>query len=120
MSRFNIIAYIDEIQLTSRLIKICQQHDYQLLLPERTEIIADSLTSSSGLILADLDEAYYSTDDFVKPIRSGSAFPLVGIIERIQAEKARGNARGLYDLIIPKSLLEQNLSVIINQVQNGS
>ncbi len=119
MNPFIIIAYLEDLTITSRLIKVCQQNNFELLLPDSGQK-PDTDPERIGMILIDLDEPSFHTRESLDALRSNKQFPVVGMIEKIPLRSSHVSARIICDLIIPKSLLEQNLSVIIQQLKNGS
>jgi len=114
-----IIAYLNDLKLSTRLVKICQQNHYDIVMPTETEPLKTYSPESQGLAVIDIDDNSFHSPEIQWEIRDKTPFPIIGIIDKVRRNWQNEAAKGEYDLIIPKSLLEQNLNVIISQIQNA-
>ncbi|NOZ09081.1 MAG: response regulator transcription factor [FCB group bacterium] len=119
-SDFTLISYLNDLNLSTRLVKISQQNDYHLHFPARDEILEKIPSDDRGLVIIDVDDPDFYAPSVLREIRLKTPFPIIGVIDQIQGSWRRQAARSELDLIIPKSLLEQNLAVVIRQICNGT
>lgn len=117
---FTLISYLNDLNLSTRLVKISQQNDYHLSFPNRDEVPEKIHPEALGLVVIDLDDPGFYVQSLLREIHRKTPFPIIGIIDQILGSWRKQAARSELDLIIPKSLLEQNLVVVIRQICNGS
>jgi len=119
-NEFALISYLKDLNLSTRLVKISQQNDYHLYFPDRDEVLDKVNSDGRGLVIIDIDDPEFYVSSVLREIRRKTPYPVIGIIDQIQGSWRKNAARSELDLIIPKSLLEPNLAVVIRQIRNGA
>ncbi len=116
---FTLISYLNDLKLSTRLVKISQQNGYQLVFPTADEPLKQADSEKKGLVIIDVDDPEFTVDGVIREVRRSTTFPIIGVVDHIRRSWRDKAAKNYFDLIIPKSLLEQNLAVVIRQLQYG-
>ncbi|MBC8214606.1 MAG: hypothetical protein ISR90_06970 [Candidatus Marinimicrobia bacterium] len=115
MDDFTLIALTDDFDMSTRLARISNSINCELVFAENNDIVEICEKTSGGVVIIDLNTKSYNSFDIAKNIRDYSTLIICGFVEKINKDVRRKAEKYGFDLVFPKSMFTQNLKFIIGQ-----
>tara|TARA_Y100001980_G_C14555252_1_gene343384 strand:+ start:289 stop:663 length:375 start_codon:yes stop_codon:yes gene_type:complete len=114
MINLTIICFFDDIELSMKLVSICNKNNYGLVFPDRKNCLQQVNEIKMGIIIIDLDSNQYKKSNLLNLLYESTYFPIIAFKEKI-SKKIKQNNNNL-DIILDKKTLKINMSLIFEQI----
>tara|TARA_B000000557_G_scaffold238264_1_gene215646 strand:- start:25887 stop:26261 length:375 start_codon:yes stop_codon:yes gene_type:complete len=116
MINLTLICFFDDIELSMKLVSICNKNDYGLVFPELENYLKEINDIKMGVVILDLDSNAYGKSNFLNQLYDSTYFPIIAFKEKINKKIKQENSN--FDIILDKKTLKTNLSLIFEQILN--
>ncbi|MAP67127.1 MAG: hypothetical protein CMF80_05435 [Candidatus Marinimicrobia bacterium] len=116
MINLTLICFFDDIELSMKLVSICNKNDYGLVFPELENYLKEINDIKMGVVILDLDSNAYGKSNFLNQLYDSTYFPIIAFKEKINKKIKQENNN--FDIILDKKTLKTNLSLIFEQILN--
>ena len=116
MINLTLICFFDDIELSMKLVSICNKNDYGLVFPELENYLKEINDIKMGVVILDLDSNAYGRSNFLNLLYDSTYFPIIAFKEKINKKIKQENNN--FDIILDKKTLKTNLSLIFEQILN--
>ena len=116
MINLTLICFFDDIELSMKLVSICNKNDYGLVFPELENYLKEINDIKMGVVILDLDSNAYGRSNFLNLLYDSTYFPIIAFKEKIN--KKIKQEKNNFDIILDKKTLKTNLSLIFEQILN--
>ena len=116
MINLTLICFFDDIELTMKLVSICNKNDYGLVFPELENYLKEINDIKMGVVILDLDSNSYGRSNFLNLLYDSTYFPIIAFKEKINKKIKQENNN--FDIILDKKTLKTNLCLIFEQILN--
>jgi len=116
MINLTLICFFDDIELSMKLVSICNKNDYGLVFPELENYLKEINDIKMGVVILDLDSNAYGKSNFLNLLYDSTYFPIIAFKEKINKKIKQENSN--FDIILDKKTLKTNLSLIFEQILN--
>ena len=116
MINLTLICFFDDIDLSMKLVSICNKNDYGLVFPELENYLKEINDIKMGVVILDLDSNAYGKSNFLNLLYDSTYFPIIAFKEKINKKIKQENSN--FDIILDKKTLKTNLSLIFEQILN--
>ena len=116
MINLTVICFFDDIELSMKLVSICNKNDYDLVFPELENYLKEINDIKMGVVILDLDSNAYGKSNFLNLLYDSTYFPIIAFKKKINKKIKQENNN--FDIILDKKTLKTNLSLIFEQILN--
>ena len=116
MINLTLICFFDDIELSMKLVSICNKNNYGLVFPELENYLKEINDIKMGVVILDLDSNAYGRSNFLNLLYDSTYFPIIAFKEKINKKIKQENSN--FDIILDKKTLKTNLSLIFEQILN--
>ncbi len=117
--QYTVCYFTNDIELSMRIIKLCNKLKLQIAFPD-ADNIQEIKNIQSGIVIIDLDDPHEKSIKLGEEVKALTDMTLIGIMKPYRKQIKKLVEKSGFDIVLPKSLLEHNLSTIIHQTMGNA